>query len=81
MVVKSQCTGCITSYTPIINGYVQLYTRRQWLQDATYKYTEFQLENSNNIISGILYDQFLTDRESYGDIVGYFYDVAPGQII
>ena len=44
------------------------------------KYTNFQLENSNNIISGILYNQFLIDRDSCSDIVGYFYDVTPGQI-
>ena len=43
------------------------------------KYTNFQLENSN-IISGIFYNQFLIDRDSYNDIVGYFYDVAPGQM-
>ena len=34
-------------------------------------------ENSNNITSGILYNQFLIDRDSCSDIVGYFYDVAP----
>ena len=44
------------------------------------KYTDFQLENGNNIISGILYNQFLIDRDSCSDIVGYFYDVAPIQI-
>ena len=37
-------------------------------------YTGFQLENSNNIISGIF------DRDSCSDIVYYFYDVALGQI-
>ena len=36
------------------------------------KYTDFQLENSNNIISGILYNQFLIDRDSCSDTVGYF---------
>ena len=42
------------------------------------KYTGFQLENSANIISGILYNQFIIiDRDSCSDIVGYFYDVAP----
>ena len=41
------------------------------------KYTDFQLENSNNIISGILYNQMLIDRDSCSVIVGYFYDVAP----
>ena len=44
------------------------------------KYTDLQLENSNNIISGILYNQFLIDRDSCSDIVGYFYDVAPGRM-
>ena len=42
------------------------------------KYTDFWLENSN-IISGILYNQFSIDRDSCGDIVGYF-NVAPRQI-
>ena len=36
-------------------------------------YTDIQLENSNNIISGILHNQFLIDRDSCSDIVGYFY--------
>ena len=44
------------------------------------KYNNLQLENSNNIISGVLYNQFLIDRGSCSDIVGYFHDVAPGQI-
>ena len=43
------------------------------------KYTDFQLEN---IISGILYNQILIDRDSCSDscsdMVGYFYDVATG---
>ena len=34
MVVKPQRAGCITSYTPVVNGYMQLYTCYQWLQDA-----------------------------------------------
>ena len=42
------------------------------------KYTDFQLVNSNSITSGISYNQFLIDRDSCSDIVGYFYDVAPG---
>ena len=41
------------------------------------KYSNFQVENSNNIISSILYNQFLSDSDSCSDIVGYFYDVAP----
>ena len=41
-------------------------------------YTDFQLENSNNITPDILYNQFTFDRDSYTNIVGYFYDVAPG---
>ena len=44
------------------------------------KYTDFQLENTNNIISCILYNQFLIDRDSYSDTLDNFYDVAPGQI-
>ena len=36
------------------------------------KFTDFQLENNNNIISGILYNQFLIDRDSCSDTVGYF---------
>ena len=28
----------------------------------------------------ILYNQFLVDRDSCSDIVGYYYDVAPRQI-
>ena len=39
------------------------------------KYNNFQLENSS-IFSGILYKQFLIDRDSFSNIVGYFYDVA-----
>ena len=39
-----------------------------------------QLENSNNIISGILYNQFLTEKDSCSDIVGYFYDVTSGRL-
>ena len=41
------------------------------------KYTDFQLENSNIIISGILYNQFLIDKDSCSNIAGYFNDVAP----
>ena len=36
------------------------------------KSTDFQLENSNSITSGILYNQFLIDRDSCSDIVGFF---------
>ena len=40
-----------------------------------------QIENSNNIISGILYNQLLIDRDSCSDICSrLFYDVAPGQM-
>ena len=28
----------------------------------------------------MLYNQFLIDRDSCSDIVGYFYDVAPGRM-
>ena len=34
----------------------------------------------NYYVYGILYNQFLIDRDSCSDIVGYFYDAAPGQI-
>ena len=44
------------------------------------KYTDFQLENSNNIISSILYNQFLIDRDSCSNIVGYLYDITPGRM-
>ena len=48
------------------------------------KYSNFQIESSSSIISGTyvyyVYNQFLIDRDSYSDIVGYFYDVAPGWI-
>ena len=30
--------------------------------------------------SGILYNQFLIDMDSCSDVVGYFYDAAPGRI-
>ena len=43
-------------------------------------FTNFQVENSNNIISGILYNQYLIDTDSCSNIVGYFCDVAPGLI-
>ena len=37
------------------------------------KIYRFQLENtSNNINSGILYNQFLIDRDSCSNVVGYF---------
>ena len=42
------------------------------------KYTDFQLVN---ITSGILYRQFLIDRDSCSNIVGYFCDVVPDEYI
>ena len=44
-------------------------------------YTDLQLENSDNIISGILYNQFLIDKDSCSDIVGYFIVLLPDKCI
>ena len=44
------------------------------------RYTNFQLENSNNITSGISHNQFLIIKDGCSNIVGYFYDVALGQM-
>ena len=33
------------------------------------KYTDFQLENSNSIISGILHNQYSIDRDSHSDML------------
>ena len=45
------------------------------------KYTDFQLENSNSITSGILYNQFLIDRDSCSDIIGFFMMLLPDKYI
>ena len=60
---------------PCYNHYMHPSSMVMWCK---VKYTDFQFENSNNIISIISYNQFLIDRDSCSDIVGYFYDVAPG---
>ena len=60
----------VTTITSVGSGYVMPHV----MQSIA---TNFQFENSYNIFSGILY-KFLIDRDSCSDIVGYFYDVAPG---
>ena len=47
--------GVYGSYIPVCWGLSTIYTHHQWLQDAKLKYTDFQLENSNNVI-GYFYD-------------------------
>ena len=41
---------------PSALGFNWIYTHRQWLRDAKENIPLFQLENSNNITSGILYN-------------------------
>ena len=58
MVVKPQHTG--------FNYHIHL---SSMVTRCNVKYPDFQLENSNSIISGILYSQFLIDRDNCSDIV------------
>ena len=51
----------LTTYTTVINCYV-MHSKIYW----------FSAKNSNSIISCILYNQFLIDRGSCSNIVGYF---------
>ena len=76
-----ETTWVYIQLNPSALGFNWVYTRHQRLrvQSKIHQF-DFQLENSNNITSDILYNWFLIDRDSCSDIVGYFYDVAPGRM-
>ena len=59
---------------------VTVYVSGEFLQIQSHILISSLKIHSSNITSGILYNQFLINRDSCSGIVDYFYDIAPGRI-